>query len=865
MKKKRLLPRRYKLLIYALLLIASNVVRHQQGHHARPQLHHQVVTLPEFAEGNFQDGRVEMVYHDLRPPGNSDAPVVVLIHGSPMRSSDLRFLVESMGGRYRVVAPELPGFGRSTRTIPDYSFTAMAAYLHRLMNILGVSNAHVVAYSQGGGVALELQKQAPDQIASLTLVSSIGVQEFELLGIYGLNRALHGLQLTAIGAAAILIPHFGLLDTMMLNTAYARNFFDSDLRPHRDYLKSYPGPMLLIHGRDDILVPPGTAQESRRLVPQSELAMLRGGHKIAFKKTEQVNGLIHDFIALVQGGRAVVRENADPSRVEKSVQPFNPADVDKAVGVAMVVMILLIALATLISEDLACISAGLLATQGVIDYWTAAGGAFLGIFVGDLLLFWAGHHFGKSALRKPPLKWMIKEAAIRESSKWFARKGPVVVLLSRFVPGSRFPTFFTAGMLHTKFWVFFIFFLFAGLIWAPLLVWLSMKIGQQIIETLFTYKLYTLAAITATALLLWLLFKIVIPLFSFKGRRLLLSRWRRLTRWEYWPQWIIYPPVLGYILLLGLRYRSVALFTAANPAIRLGGFIGESKKAMLDGFKERRDLIARTELIAADLTSQQKERAVIHFFDRNQLSFPVVLKPDVGQRGAGVAVIRNENALRAYFETPRPDTLVQEYVPGFEFGIFYYRMPGQPRGHIFSITEKRFPIVIGNGKHDLEHLVLKDPRAVAMAPFYLRQMDERRYMVPVEDEMIQLVELGTHCRGSLFQDGRWIKTIELERAMDELAQGFDGFYLGRFDIRAESLDDLRAGKGFKAIELNGVSSESTNIYDPRNGLMDAYAVLFKQWLIAFKIGHRNRRLGIKPASVQEMLKAVADYESPPEA
>ena len=864
-KRARWIPRRYKLLIYLVLIIASNVVRHQKSDDARPYAHHQVMVLPEFEGSAFGSGRVEMVYQDKRPTDRADAPVVLMIHGSPMRSYDVQGLADLLATQYRVIAPELPGFGRSTRQIADYSFVAHAAYLERLIDALALSNIHVVAYSQGSGPALELMQRRPERIASMSFVSAIGVQEFELLGLYGLNRAIHGFQLLVISALDTLIPHFGWLDDMMINTSYARNFYESDMRPLRGYLSSLEIPLLLVHGRDDVLVPPGAAQESHRLVPQSELIMSRGGHIMALRKPEPVARVVHDFVDRVIRGEGITRASADPARIEKARQPFNSADVDKAVGVAMVVMMLLIAFATLISEDLACIGAGLLVTQGVISFGAAAGGAFIGIFGGDLLLFWAGHHWGKAALRRAPLKWFIKEAAIRDSSKWFAQKGPIVVLLSRFVPGSRLPTYFTAGMLHTKFWLFFLYFLFAGLVWAPMLVWLSMKLGQQIIETLFTYKLYTLAAISATAILLWLLFQIVIPMFTFKGRRLLLSRWRRLTRWEFWPGWIFYPPVVVYILYLGIRYRHPVLFTAANPAIPMSGVVGESKTAILDGLKARPDLIARYERIEADLEPQQKERAVISFLDRHGLSFPCVLKPDAGQRGLGVAIIRNRQALTAYFEVPRPVTVVQEYVPGFEFGVFYYRMPGQPRGHIYSITEKRFPIVIGDGKHDLEYLILKDARAVCMAPLYLRLMEDRRYTVPAEDESVQLVELGTHCRGAVFHDGRWIKTTELERAIDELSLGFDGFYFGRYDVRVPSLDEFRAGRGFKVIELNGVTSESTNIYNPGNALFDAYPVLFKQWKIAFKIGDRNRRLGVKPASVTEFFKALADYESAPEA
>ncbi len=862
---RRLIRRRYKLLIYIALLVFSNIVRDNRSDHARPEPHHQVMVLPEHDGEQFDTRRVEMVYQDVRPSGGGDHPVVLLLHGSPMKSYDLQALLDGLALNFRVVAPELPGFGRSTRAVASYSFVSHAAYLSRFIDALGLSNIHVVAYSQGSGPALELYQLDPARIDSMSFVSAIGVQEFELLGNYSLNRAIHGVQLAIIGAIDVLVPHFGWLDEMMLNIPYARNFYDSDLRPLRGYLLGYEKPLLLIHGRGDLLVPYGSAQETHRLVPQSDLRLSAGGHIMVFKHPDWIVRDITAFIQRAILGEAVTRASADPARIAKAEKPFNPDDVDKAVGVAMVVMVLLIAFSTLISEDLACIGAGLLVAQGIISYNAAAFGAFLGIFVGDLLLFWAGHHWGKAALRRPPLKWFIKEAAIRDSSKWFAQKGPVVVLLSRFVPGSRLPTYFTAGMLHTRFWIFFLFFLIAGVVWAPLLVWLAMKLGQQIIETLFTYKLYTLAAVIATAVLLWLLFKIIIPLFSFKGRRLLLSRWRRLTHWEFWPSYVFYPPVIAYIVYLGVRYRHPLLFTAANPAIPLSGLIGESKTAILDGLKARSDLIARYDRIPANLEAHQKEHAVISFMDRHGMTFPCVIKPDAGQRGLGVAVIRNQRQLADYFSESRPDSIVQEYVPGFEFGVFYYRMPGQPRGHIYSITEKRFPIVVGDGKNDLEHLILKDPRAVCMAPFYIRMHDERRYWVPAEDESVQLVELGTHARGAVFHDGRWVKTQEIERAIDELSQGYDGFFFGRYDVRTPSIDEFRAGRGFKVIELNGVTAESTNMYNPGNGLFDAYPILFKQWHIAFKIGDRNRRLGVKPASLKDFFNTLSDYESAPEA
>jgi hypothetical protein len=63
---------------------------------------------------------------------------------------------------------------------------------------------------------------------------------------------------------------------------------------------------------------------------------------------------------------------------------------------------------------------------------------------------------------------------------------------------------------------------------------------------------------------------------------------------------------------------------------------------------------------------------------------------------------------------------------------------------------------------------------------------------------------------------------------------------------------LRAGRGLRVVELNGLTAEATHIYDPRHGLLYAYRVLFEQWRLAFEIAAANRARGARPASVAEL-------------
>jgi hypothetical protein len=340
--------------------------------------------------------------------------------------------------------------------------------------------------------------------------------------------------------------------------------------------------------------------------------------------------------------------------------------------------------------------------------------------------------------------------------------------------------------------------------------------------------------------------------------RLLLSSWIRLTRWEYWPPWLSYLPLVFWIGALAIRHRSLVAFTAANPAIPAGGFIGESKFAILDGLSKSRDRIARSELIAGCRPGREKLEQVRAFMRRERLSLPVVLKPNDGQRGSGVVVAWSHDELRAWLRRSVVDTIAQEYVPGVEFGVFYCRKPWETHGRIISVTEKRPPFVVGDGRRSLEQLILDDRRSLAMARFHLRRQHARLNDVPAAGDAVSLGDLGTHCRGALFLDGRAALSPEAERAFDEMSRLFEGFYFGRYDVRARSVEDFKAGR-FTVIELNGVTSEATHIYDPRVGLVEAYRALFEQWSLAFEIGAANIRRGAATTSIPSLVRLLLHY------
>jgi membrane protein DedA with SNARE-associated domain len=540
-----------------------------------------------------------------------------------------------------------------------------------------------------------------------------------------------------------------------------------------------------------------------------------------------------------------------------ALQPFDHAALSQPGNLSPLGLLLIIIAATLVSEDLTCVSVGALVAQGRVGFVFGAGACFLGIFVGDVLLYLAGRWLGRPALARAPLRWFLRESAVERSSQWFARRGLGVIAASRFVPGARLPTYFVAGTLKTGFWQFTLYFALACLAWTPLLVGLSAWLGGAVVGRVLGGEGHFLLKTFIAGLGLLAVLRLCARAATWRGRRRLVGSWRRLTRWEFWPAWAFYPPVVVYIVWLALKHRHPTLFTAANPAIPAGGFVGESKMAILDGLAGAGKFVARAELIPAATDSAARVAQARRFMRARGYDFPVVLKPDVGERGAGVAIVRSQDQLAAFFGGCAGDAIIQEYVPGLEFGVFYYRYPGEGRGRIFAITEKRFPEVVGDGRGTLERLILNDRRAVAMARFYCAAQQARLDDVPPAGERVRLVELGTHCRGAIFLDGGWAKTAALEAAIDRISRSYEGFYFGRYDIRAASGEDLTAGRNFKVIELNGVTSEATSIYDPRHSVFAAWRVLCEQWRIAYEIGAENRRRGVAPGGLGDLLRLLA--------
>ncbi len=340
-----------------------------------------------------------------------------------------------------------------------------------------------------------------------------------------------------------------------------------------------------------------------------------------------------------------------------------------------------------------------------------------------------------------------------------------------------------------------------------------------------------------------------------------------LSFFEFWPMWAFYPPVALYAAWLMLRYRGILLPTVANPSFPGGGFVGESKAEILElALRHAPQWVApfiSVDRPAASVESSSKQgidaelRAALDKLERAGIALPVVAKPDLGCRGAGVQLVRTAEKLRAYLAgfPCGARLLLQRYVAfEGEAGVFYCRHPGQARGRIISITLKYFPHVYGDGKRTLEQLILQDPRAGRLSHLYLGRHAARLREIPAMGEAVRLAFAGSHSRGAIFRNGNALVTPAMEARFDAIARSLPEFYFGRFDIRFADFAQVQAGDGFMIVEANGAGAESTHIWDRRTTLLRAWADLMLQYRLLFQIGHANRDRGFKPMPLLEFLR-----------
>ncbi len=333
----------------------------------------------------------------------------------------------------------------------------------------------------------------------------------------------------------------------------------------------------------------------------------------------------------------------------------------------------------------------------------------------------------------------------------------------------------------------------------------------------------------------------------------------KLLHWEYWSFSAVYGPIYIVWVLICVRTRSFFFFNAANPTIKNGGFLLESKMDIYNIMP--RQYYPPTILLKAGLPKSEIRNAV----HTSNLAYPIIGKPDIGGRGKGVKKLYTEQDVIEYAAASKVDFLLQQFVPyKYEVGIFYYRYPGEAKGHISGIVSKEFLTVKGDGVSTIDTLLQKDKRFILQLPVLRATLADELKKIPAKDEKYLLVPYGNHARGAKFIDASHLIDDKLTAVIDDVCKQVPQFYFGRLDIMYNDWDEMKAGNGFSVIEVNGAGSEPTHIYDPVHSIFFAWKEIIRHWLLLARISRQNHKLHNIPymrfADGIKMFKENSRYE-----
>ena len=323
----------------------------------------------------------------------------------------------------------------------------------------------------------------------------------------------------------------------------------------------------------------------------------------------------------------------------------------------------------------------------------------------------------------------------------------------------------------------------------------------------------------------------------------------KLFNWEYWSFGTVYGLLYPIWFFLCLRARSLFFFSASNPSIQNGGFLSESKKDIHAIIPPH--LSPKTVFFSLPSNAD----TVIEQLNLHGLKYPLIGKPDVGGRGRGVKALKDEEDVRTYVQNAFLDFHIQEFVSyKNEVGIFYYRYPGQQKGTITGIVKKEFLSVTGDGQTPIKELLMKEKRAILQIDSLERIYGKGLNAVLAPGETQILVPYGNHARGAMFLDDSHRIDGELTATIDDICKQIRDFYFGRLDIRYNTWEELKQGKNFCIIEVNGAGSEPTHMYDPRHSLFFAWKEIVRHWIILWKISRMNHKRGYNYLSFKEGVK-----------
>lgn len=237
-----------------------------------------------------------------------------------------------------------------------------------------------------------------------------------------------------------------------------------------------------------------------------------------------------------------------------------------------------------------------------------------------------------------------------------------------------------------------------------------------------------------------------------------------------------------------------------------------------------------------------------------KIEYPIICKPNTGERSNGVQYIINDQELKTYIGKKSADFLLQEFLDyKHEYGLAVERKD-RKNFRITSLAQKNTPVITGNGTSTIQELVQKLPlTSPEKNKILANTAATEKKSIPKKGQTISIVRTASISLGTKIIDCRKYITPEMEKSISLVLQKYKGFHVGRFDIKANSISDIAKGK-FKIIELNGINGIPMHIYDGKFTLDQKYDELEQYFHRLLKRAERNQKKHhLKPASMLSTL------------
>lgn len=282
---------------------------------------------------------------------------------------------------------------------------------------------------------------------------------------------------------------------------------------------------------------------------------------------------------------------------------------------------------------------------------------------------------------------------------------------------------------------------------------------------------------------------------------------RMSNSFEFGPSWVFHLPMFLIGVSWAIRLWKANFFAAANPALENGGLYNYSKFAAQNYFPKRN--LPLTCL----LHSEEDMLLISQKIQDQKIQLPFIIKPDVGERGKAVKMIRTQEELEIYLQDqPKESYLIQEFIgKSQEYGVFFLKNPVTGEFSIPSLTRKISLQVIGDGDSSIFELIQNHPRA---SRYQNLIQSSNPTSIPVLDEVVKLSPMGNHCKGAVFLDYSAYISFEMIAAFEQIFESVAGINYGRLDVKVDELFDLNDPKKIIILEVNGANAEPIHMYSP---------------------------------------------------